>query len=1041
MRKTLKPFVALAIVALCTLARADVSSWPDFVAAINNANDGDTITLSSSFSWGDRNNVSISKRITINGNGCTITRARGGFLNLINYKSYYLNLSDKSELTLVNVGFAGSSDSGQAVMFNLASGAKLTLAAGAVIQDVTTATNGGAINNAGTVEIAGGRILNCKATTHDGGAIYSTGTVTMSAGGIEGCTAQSGGAIYNAANAVFTMTGGTLTDCTATVHGGAIYSAGKATLSDATITACKVSGVEGGGNGGAIYNAGELALSSNTSISGCNTKSSGGAVYTAGPLTLSGALNLSENNFGDKNTPNNIVPESATLIAQDGDLTGKVGVTFDQNKGAQFGVYASGDGAGVFYNDLNNNLVGTTDGDKLVWKDTTAVVYPDGTRSFEDVLDDARAKDGKVTVVQDLTETLKVPPGYDITIDLAGKKLTGGITAQGNVTITDSSRAKAGTVKGALTAAENGKFTIEYGAFDVEPPAAWLAEGRIVLVNYDNTVAITRAMQTVDSDMMVMDTRKGQVRVVNSPADDLMPLTYSADNFVFVEQYASGADTQLARISAIPVAEPGAPVRWHNGLGTTSDSTATNDGSFDYADGSSFMPDEYERALSAQPYESAFDWRDICYGLIQLVHTDANGNKSIAYFKFADPKFSVIQRPSATVGEYDFIINNKMFAALGYSRVGEMNRTSIENRFNALQANGLRLWENLVTGADSNKVYALDVDSVASANEKVLAGMPASTQDNQYGYSVSYELRKAVEDKWETVGHAKTKNEAFELATNSDSPDATGLYRIYTLIVPYSNRTIVNEIASTNTLGILRVESAQTNTMVAVPWRALASAPVKAVNVTVSNVVRTAHLAATDPTLMALDASEDKYEAWGLTESGHWEKAKTITADAGVVDASDPGTRELKRGLGFWLVRENPLDEKNAGRPFYLVGQFDGEDVTTMVKGGTMEAPGYTMLGAPGIKPIRINDIPWGTNPLANDVITVPVEGRKAPLALTWRNEAWGCSKATYDPASNRIISTRVTEIEIPAGTAFWYARRGAAFTFKWTLEWPKAVK
>ncbi|MGN0853120.1 MAG: hypothetical protein ACI4Q3_07060 [Kiritimatiellia bacterium] len=1046
--KTMKVFLASMLVGVLNAALAattPVYNWDKFASVIASANDGDTIELNADLTWGT-SDLTISKSVTISGLGrYTITRGSGS-------SAYGFKLDAGATLTLSEITLDGSSLSDQSAMFTLASGttlifddgatltnvktatgsspvvvaagATLTLRAGATISSCAASQNGGAIDNAGTVELAGGTISGCTAA--QGGAIHSSGTLTMTAGSISGCTGTvRGGAIHS--SGTLTLTAGTITDCTA-AQGGAIYSysgeTGTASISGVTVSACQATG----DYGGAIYNAGTMSLSAAT-ITGCTAVTAGGGIYTTGTLNLSGELNVTGNLVAE--AANNICPSAATLITQTGDLTGTVGVTFEPTAGKSFGVWSSGTGTAFFVNDSESTLVGEATGSVLVWRDTQAVLYPDGEKTWSEVTATALAGAGCVTIVADVSADLAVPDG--LTIDLNGHKITGTVTAQGHVTITDSSAGLTGEVTTALAVSEEGcSFTLEYGTYATEPLAAYLAEDRVVLANADGTFSVTMLVDSDETTTLAIDTRKGAVRVVNDPETDLLPLTYSAADFVASDDEAAAG---TARIAATPVTTTGEIACWYAGT-DTADSAASGDGSFDYAPASTFAATENGQLLCAQTGEAEFTWQETCYGLIQLVHTNgAEEASAVAYFKFPDPQFNVLQRSSVT-NEYEILVSETALASLGYSRIGKLNEADVENRFNTFEANKLRLWENLVTGADSSKAYAGDVDSVATAQAKATLRMPgAASGDASYGYRVFYQLRKAADD-WEAASEIVAGNQGIELPLNES---ATGLYRLYTLIVPVSNPAITNEIPAVNILGVLRVASSQTNTMVAVPWRALASDPSAAVDVAVSNYVRTASLDAGD-TFLALDSATGNYEAWDLADSGHWQKALTVTG-AEVVEASEPDARTLARGQGFWLVRKNPLDENEAARPFYLVGQFGPEDVTTTVAGGTSDAPGYTMLGLPGIASVKINDLPWGENPLANDVLTVPVEGRKAPLALTWRDGQWGYSKVAYDSEVGAIVTTRVTDVEVPAGTAFWYARRGAAFSFTWPLDWPKAVK
>ena len=188
-----------------------------------------------------------------------------------------------------------------------------------------------------------------------------------------------------------------------------------------------------------------------------------------------------------------------------------------------------------------------------------------------------------------------------------------------------------------------------------------------------------------------------------------------------------------------------------------------------------------------------------------------------------------------------------------------------------------------------------------------------------------------------------------------------------------------------------------------------------------------------------LGADQESYDGWELDANGLWHAIGTARLDASGVGtfsvADEPGDRTVPRGSAFWLVRKAP-----SATSFFLYGQFDDAAITNAIAGGTTQVPAYTMLAPPGLSAVAINDIDWQGKPLANDTIAIPREGL-APLTLTWRRRAWGYAHSAYDPDKGKIVTTRVTDIVVPAGTGFWYTRRGEGFTITWPLVWPEAAE
>ena len=97
---------------------------------------------------------------------------------------------------------------------------------------------GGAIQGSGTV------------TGYDGGAIWmssgdSTNALTLTGGTIRGFTATDGAGVYMG-NGTFKMTGGAIRDCRATDGGGVYVSGGSFEMTDGTISTCNATNAGGG---------------------------------------------------------------------------------------------------------------------------------------------------------------------------------------------------------------------------------------------------------------------------------------------------------------------------------------------------------------------------------------------------------------------------------------------------------------------------------------------------------------------------------------------------------------------------------------------------------------------------------------------------------------------------------------------------------------------------------------------------------------------------------------------------------------------------
>ena len=358
---------------------------------------------------------------------------------------------------------------------------------------------------------------------------------------------------------------------------------------------------------------------------------------------------------------------------------------------------------------------------------------------------------------------------------------------------------------------------------------------------------------------------------------------------------------------------------------------------------------------------------------------------------------------------------------------------------NAFDPNGLRRWENLVTGTPFSQLLL----NTATGNSATITAKMVADPDNavktDLGYTILRELRKKGEgEAWSTVaGPLETGNPSFniELADGEGkSTGASGLYRVVTLIVPNQNLAITNEIPSTNIIGVLEVNSAFTNTITAVPWRRLASDPQYASDVCMSNYVSTVNLTPGDSVYMLKDNTA--YEMWTLLSDGKWGGVTTVGTlpeDANyqfVSVATDADKKTFPRGNAVWVARQNPL-ANGSPKPYFLVGQYESAAVDIAIAGGAAKAPAYTQVAIPDYHAFRINDLDWGSNPGSKDMITIP--NGATTIVLYWVNGSWGSYLPVWDAKVQRTRNTFVPYTDlIPAGTGFWYTRRAGAFTLKW---------
>lgn len=377
--------------------------------------------------------------------------------------------------------------------------------------------------------------------------------------------------------------------------------------------------------------------------------------------------------------------------------------------------------------------------------------------------------------------------------------------------------------------------------------------------------------------------------------------------------------------------------------------------------------------------------------------------------------------------------------------------------------NGLKRWECLRTGTPENQLL-LNTAVSAGGNQMTfkMFNDPGTVKD--LGYGVRYVLRKynTARTEWDHVAAvpandadgnpvyyegASLANPAFDiplLDANGKSVNAAGYYRIFTQIVPLHRKTIVNEIPSSNIIGVLEVDSAITDTMTAVPWKALPSDPKNTQPITVGDYVQKGQLTDGDSVYVMND--QGTFEKWtyskgetsgaGLASAGAssgaaagtWTRVVTVKSDAetgAAVLSTSPAAdcRCIERGGATWVERQK------RDTPYFLVGQYFSRDVDITIGAGTLEQETSTMITNPNLTPLNVNDIDWGGNPAADDKIQIPTDTAR-PLTLRWvldRSDGkykWG--RTVTDPKTYK--STWRYDYTIPPGIGFWYIRRGGAF-------------
>jgi hypothetical protein len=211
----------------------------------------------------------ITQRLTIKGNGATITRAQSA----PSFRIFEVH-GPAGDLTLSDL----TVDNGDA-------------AGGAVLPDKFRKGRGGGIYNLGTLKVINSSFSRNQASS-GGGAIGNgdstdfsptpdVGDLTLSDGVLVDNTGDIGGAIANGLTSTMNLTGSTIFYNTGVSEGGGVATQGTAILNKCTISGNNHTGVGNvTGIGGGMVNGGQLFLT-DSPVSG-NTATVGGGIFNNG---------------------------------------------------------------------------------------------------------------------------------------------------------------------------------------------------------------------------------------------------------------------------------------------------------------------------------------------------------------------------------------------------------------------------------------------------------------------------------------------------------------------------------------------------------------------------------------------------------------------------------------------------------------------------------------------------------------------------------------------------------------------------------------
>lgn len=242
--------------------------------------------------------VNNGNSLTIDLNGHTLTAAANS--QAFRIQGGALTIEDSIGTGVIQ-GSGTVTGNGGAIWMNSSDSNNALTLTGGTIRGFTATDGGGVYVDGGSFEMSGGTISACNATNAGGGVYVSSGSFKMSGGSIEDCTAHEGAGVKvyasNGKTASFSMTGGEIQNCN--TDGVSIYAIGSGT-SEFTMTGGTIEDNGGYGvwvdNGSAVMSGGsvkgseryDIYIGSSATLTVNNTQV-GGTVLNMGKITGNGS--------------------------------------------------------------------------------------------------------------------------------------------------------------------------------------------------------------------------------------------------------------------------------------------------------------------------------------------------------------------------------------------------------------------------------------------------------------------------------------------------------------------------------------------------------------------------------------------------------------------------------------------------------------------------------------------------------------------------------------------------------------------------------
>lgn len=259
--------------------------------------------------------------------------------------------------------------------------------------------------------------------------------------------------------------------------------------------------------------------------------------------------------------------------------------------------------------------------------------------------------------------------------------------------------------------------------------------------------------------------------------------------------------------------------------------------------------------------------------------------------------------------------------------------------------------------------------------------------------------------------------DGFELKTEDLGDGRTRYMVVRTAAVSTSNVLVVKRVPG------IDGAAAGTEVVAAVPWKNVALTA----DVTVDRLIATG--VATGDEIAAWDSAQKKYYVWHYTGTA-WEPATDARTNVEVPAAN---AYTLARGTAVWYQRANP------SVAYSQVGGYDTNAVATVVtQGGTTSAnkPANTLLINPYYEAVDLAQIAGANGDQIQILSNLKVYTNKGGK---WGELQLETVSSPFGPVKQQKF-VEVATIPLPAGEGFWYISKGGQPEIDWKALAPSSA-